>query len=419
MSAPDGRRPANGTSDAPPARSGPRTSAAAAASRGAEFAELVATRRDLHAHPELGFQERRTAALVAERLAGLGYQVTTGVGKTGVVGVLRGTGAGPEPGRTVLLRADMDALPILEANDVPYRSTAPGVMHACGHDAHVAIGLAVARRLAADRGAWRGTVKFAFQPAEEGGNGALAMIEDGVLENPHVDAAFGLHVMNNLPLGRIAATGGPIMGSVDKFTILIHGKGGHAAMPHEAVDPVLAASHVVAALQSMVSRSTDPFDQLVVSVTQIKAGDAFNVIPETAELAGTVRSMGGRPYEEAPRRLTAIATGVAAALGCTASVDYVRQTPATLNDDVMARLAARVAAELVGETSVLTSARTLGGEDFSFFLQRVPGCFAWVGSQNPAKGFDAPHHSPRFDIDEDAMPTAVELLDRLARECLR
>ncbi|HVO35423.1 MAG TPA: amidohydrolase [Gemmatimonadales bacterium] len=392
----------------------------ATAPRDTEFAELVATRRDLHAHPELGFQEHRTAGLVAERLAALGYQVTTGVGKTGVVGVLRGTGAtGSGPVRTVLLRADMDALPIQEANQVVYRSTVPGAMHACGHDAHVAVGLAVARRLAASRGNWRGAVKFAFQPAEEGGNGALAMIEDGVLENPHVDAAFGLHVMNNLPLGTIAATAGPIMGSVDKFTITIRGKGGHAAMPHEAVDPILAAAHIVAALQSMVSRAADPFDQLVVSVTQIKAGDAFNVIPETAELGGTVRSMGGRPYDEAPGRLTVITNGVASALGCSAAVEYVRQTPATINDEAMTQLVARIAAQLVGEGAVLTAARTLGGEDFSFFLRRVPGCFAWVGSQNPAKGFDAPHHSPRFDIDEAAMPTGVELLDRIAREYLR
>ena len=388
--------------------------------RATEFAELVATRRDLHAHPELGFEEHRTASIVAERLSALGYQVRTGVGKTGVLAVLRGAGkrgAGPE--RTVLLRADMDALPIQEANDVPFRSTAPGVMHACGHDAHVAIGLGVARRLAASRSEWRGAVKFAFQPAEEGGNGALAMIEDGALENPPVDAAFGLHLMSNVPIGQIAATPGPIMGSVDKFTITIRGKGGHAAMPHEAVDPILAASHVVAALQSLVSRGADPFDHLVVSVTQIRAGDAFNVIPETAELAGTVRSMGGRLYEEVPQRLTGIVTGVAGALGCTAAVDYVRQTPATINDAAMTQLAARIAADLVGDTHVLTTARTLGGEDFSFFLQRVPGCFAWIGAQNPAKGCVAPHHSPHFQIDEDAMPTGVELLDRLAREYLR
>jgi amidohydrolase len=390
------------------------------ASKPAEFAELVATRRDLHAHPELGFQEHRTAGLAAERLAALGYEVRTGVGRTGVLGLLRGAGPrGAGPGRTVLLRADMDALPIAEANDVPYRSTAAGVMHACGHDAHVAIGLAVARRLAASREAWRGTVKFAFQPAEEGGNGALAMIEDGALEAPTVDAAFGLHVMNNIPIGTISATAGPIMGSVDKFTIRVRGKGGHAAMPHEAVDPVLAAAHVVSAIQSLVSRGADPFDQLVVSVTQIKAGDAFNVIPEQAELGGTVRSMGGRLYEEAPERLTAIAKGVAGGLGCAAEVDYVRQTPVAVNNAAMTGLVARVAAGLVGEQSVLTSARTLGGEDFAFFLERVPGCFAWVGSQNALKGYDAPHHSPRFDIDEEAMLIGADLMERVAREYLR
>lgn len=381
----------------------------------AEFAELVATRRDLHVHPELGYQERRTAALVAERLGALGYEVKTGVGKTGVVGVLRGAGG---QGRTVLLRADMDALPIQEANQVPYRSSAPGVMHACGHDAHVAIGLAVAKRLAASRAPWRGTVKFAFQPAEEGGNGALAMIEDGVLEAPHVDAAFGLHVMNNIPLGQIAATPGPIMGSVDMFTIRIHGKGGHAAMPHEAIDPIVASAHVVTALQALVSRGADPFEQLVVSVTRVRGGEAFNVIPDEVELAGTVRTMGGRLHREAPERLKAVVAGVAGAMGCTTTVDYVRQTACTINDAAMTALAAKVAAQLVGEAGVLKAARTLGGEDFSFFLERVPGCFAWVGSQNPAKGFDAPHHSPRFDIDEQAMVTGVELLDRIAREYL-
>ena len=392
----------------------------AATPNAAELAELVATRRDLHAHPELGFAEHRTASIVAERLTDLGYEVRTGVGRTGVVGLLRG-GAPPgaKPLRTVLLRADMDALPIAEANDVPYRSTAAGVMHACGHDAHVAIGLAVARRLAASRDAWRGAVKFVFQPAEEGGNGALAMIEDDALEAPKVDAAFGLHVMNNIPIGTVAATAGPIMGSVDKFTIKIRGKGGHAALPHEAVDPVLAAAHIVTAVQALVSRAADPFDQLVVSVTQIKAGDAFNVIPEVAELGGTVRSMGGRLYDEAPKRLADIATGVAGGLGCTAQLEYVRQTPPAVNDAAMTGLVARVAAGLVGEQSVLTSARTLGGEDFSFFLERVPGCFAWVGSQNPAKGCDAPHHSPRFDIDEDAMLIGADLLERIAREYLR
>jgi amidohydrolase len=386
----------------------------------AELAELVETRRDLHAHPELGFQEHRTASLVAERLRTLGYEVRTGVGRTGVVGVLHGAApVGARAARTVLLRADMDALPIQEANEVAYRSTAPGVMHACGHDAHVAIGLSVARRLAAARATWSGTVKFAFQPAEETGNGADAMIADGVLESPAVDAAFGLHVISNLPIGSIAATSGAIMGSVDDFTIRIRGKGGHAAMPQHAADPVLAAAHVITALQSLVSRTADPFDHLVVSVTRIRAGTTHNVIPEEAELAGTVRTMGGRMHAELPERLTSLVTGVAAGLGCSATVDYVRLTPATINDEGMTALVARVAGEVVGANNVLTNARMLGGEDFSLFLQRVPGCFAWVGSANAAKGYDAPHHSPRFDIDEDAMSIGVELLERVAREYLR
>ncbi len=392
----------------------------AARTRPAEFAELVATRRDLHAHPELGFEEHRTASLVAERLRALGYAVKTGVGRTGVVGVLRGGGeAGHRAERTVLLRADMDALPIQEVNEVAYRSTVPGVMHACGHDAHVAIGLAVARRLAAARATWRGTVKFAFQPAEETGSGAEAMVADGVLEAPTVDAAFGLHVIGNLPIGSVAATSGAIMGSVDNFTIRITGRGGHAAMPQDAVDPILAAAHVITALQSLVSRTADPFDHLVVSVTRASAGTTSNVIPEEAELAGTVRTMGGRLHAEMPERLTAIVNSVAGALGCRAAVDYVRQTPATVNDDAMTALVGRVAAEVVGAPRVLTGARMLGGEDFAVFLQRVPGCFAWVGSRNPVKGFDAPHHSPRFDIDEEAMLIGVDLLEGVAREYLR
>jgi len=386
----------------------------------AEFAELVATRRDLHAHPELGFAEHRTAALVAERLGSLGYAVKTGVGRTGVVGVMSGTGpAAARAERTVLLRADMDALPIEEANEVAYRSTAPGVMHACGHDAHVAIALAVARRLAAARASWRGTVKFAFQPAEEGGSGAEAMIADGVLEAPKVDAVFGLHVINNLPTGSISATSGAIMGSVDDFTIRIKGKGGHAAMPQDAVDPVLAAAHVITALQSLVSRSADPFDHLVVSVTRVNAGTASNVIPEEAQLAGTVRTMGGRLHAELPERLTSLVNSVAGGFGCTATVDYVPYTPTTVNDEAMTALVARVAGELVGPKNVLTGARMLGGEDFAYFLQRVPGCFAWVGSRNTLKGYDAPHHSPRFDIDEEAMLIGVDLLERVTREYLR
>ncbi len=366
---------------------------------------LVATRRDLHANPELGFQETRTSGLVAERLTKLGYQVRAHVGKTGVVGV-KGIG-----GRCVLLRADMDALPLEEANEVPYRSRHPGRMHACGHDGHVAIGLEVARRLAGFAGA--GAVKFAFQPAEEISNGAGAMIADGVLEQPRVDAAFGLHLWNGLPVGTIAVTPGPTMASVDRFEITVTGKGGHAAMPHLATDPVLAAAHIVTALQSLVSRRRDPFEPGVVSVTQLAAGHAFNVIPEQATLRGTVRTFGGRFFEDAPRLVEDTARHTAAAFGAEAAVRYQRLSEPLVNDEKMTALMKSVALDIVGSERVRDGVRTMGGEDMSCFLARVPGCFAFVGSAR-ADGSSFPHHSPRFDIEEEALVIGAELLTRTA-----
>jgi len=364
---------------------------------------LVATRRDLHANPELGFQETRTGSLVAERLAKLGYQVRTHVGKTGVVGV-KGNGS-----RCVLLRADMDALPLEEANEVPYRSRHPGRMHACGHDGHVAIGLEVARRLAGFPGT--GVVKFAFQPAEEISDGARAMVADGVLEQPHVDAAFGLHLWNGLPVGTIGVMAGPVMASVDQFEITVTGKGGHAAMPHLAVDPVLTAAHIVTALQGLVSRRRDPFEPGVVSVTQIAAGHAFNVIPEAAVLRGTVRTFGGRFFDDAPRLVEETVRHTAAAHGAEAAVQYHRLSGPLVNDAAMTALMKDVALEIVGTERVRDDVRTMGGEDMSYFLERVPGCFAFVGSAR-ADGESFPHHSPRFDIEEESLVIGAELLTR-------
>jgi amidohydrolase len=368
-------------------------------------ASLVRDRRDLHQHPELGFQETRTAALAAERLRSLGYDVRTGVGRTGVVGV-KGEG-----GRCVLLRADMDALPIEEANDVPYRSRHPGRMHACGHDGHVAIGLEVARRLAAT--GLPGRVKLAFQPAEEISDGAGAMIRDGVLEQPTVDAAFGIHLWNTLPVGTIAVMAGPVMASVDQFEIAIVGKGGHAAMPHLTTDPVLVAAHVVTALQSLVSRRRDPFEEGVVSVTQLAAGHAFNVIPEEATLRGTVRTFGGRFFEDAPRLVEDTARGIAAAFGAEATVEFRRLSGPLVNNEAMTALMKGVAEEIVGKERLKGGIRTMGGEDMSYFLERVPGCFAFVGSAR-ADGTSSSHHSPTFDIEEGALGIGAELLTRTA-----
>jgi len=381
---------------------------------GEELAELIAVRRDLHQHPELKFEERRTAGIAARALRAAGYQVTEGVGATGVVGVLEGG----RKGRTLLMRADMDALPIHEANEAPYASRTPGVMHACGHDGHVAIGLGTARRLAAAPRDFAGTVKYVFQPGEEGGCGAARMIDEGVLESPQVDAAFGIHLWADMPMGLIAVTPGVCMGSVDEFEVTLTGRGGHAAAPHQAVDPVVCAAQVVTAMQSLVSRGADPFAQLVVSVTQIAAGHAFNVIPETATLRGTVRTMGGTVWDEIPRRLETLVSGIAAAMGCRADVRYVRQTPPLDNEPGLSALVRQAALAVVGEARVRDDVRTMGGEDFAFFGRKVPACFAFVGSRNSAKGADAPHHSPRFDIDEDALLIGVELAERVARAYL-
>jgi amidohydrolase len=368
-------------------------------------AALIATRRDLHQHPELGFEETRTAGLIAERLRGLKYEVKPRVGKTGVVGLKK------RDGRCVLLRADMDALPVEEANAVPYRSQQPGKMHACGHDGHVAIGLEVARRLAPlDLG---GSVKFAFQPAEEASNGAQAMIGDGVLDRPRVDAAFGIHLWNDLPVGAVGIMAGPVMASVDQFEIEILGRGGHAAAPHQTIDPVLIAGHVITALQSIVSRRRDPLNEGVVSVTEVHAGRAFNVIPDRADLRGTVRTFGGGFFGDAPRLVEETAQGVAAAFGARAIVHYHRLSAPLINDQALSALMRDVAADLLGSDSVRQGVRTMGGEDMAFFLERVPGCFAFVGSA-PKTQRASPHHSPTFDIDEDSLVIGAELLTQTA-----
>jgi amidohydrolase len=369
-------------------------------------ASLIVTRRDLHQHPELGFEETRTSLLVAERLKSFGYQVTSGVGKTGVV-ALTGNGSG----RCMLLRADMDALPVEEANAVPYRSKHAGKMHACGHDGHVAIGLEVARRLAPAR--ITGAVKFAFQPAEEVSSGAQAMIADGVLADPRVDAAFGIHLWNELPVGTVAVMPGAMMASVDEFDIAIHGRGGHAALPHQTVDPVLVAAHVVTALQSLVARRRNPFEEGVVSITQVHAGHAFNVIPGRADLRGTVRTFGGAFFDDAPRLVEETTQGIAAAFGARAEVRYQRLSGPLVNDARIAALVRDVATQIVGPDHVKAGVRTMGGEDMAYFLQQVPGCFAFVGSA-PKDGKPSPHHSPTFDIDEESLVIGAEVMSQVA-----
>jgi amidohydrolase len=379
----------------------------------AERAELVEIRRDLHRNPELQYAVHRTAGVVTERLRGLGLSPVEGVGRSGVTAVIEGESPGP----CVMLRADMDALPIQEENDADYRSTVDGRMHACGHDCHVSIGLTTAKALLRAGGAPRGAVKLVFQPAEEGGNGALAMVEDGVLASPTVDAAFGLHVWNHLDVGKVAVVDGPFMGAVDQFRIRVAGRGGHGAMPHETRDPVVAAAAVVTALQQIASRRVDPLDSVVVTVGRIAGGEAFNVIPPHVDLEGTLRCFSDGVWDHLPGWVEEVATRTAEAYGCRAEVDVQRLMRATVNDAAMAGLVREVAAEVVGPENVVEM-RTLGSEDFSEFLQRVPGCYFFVGSRNEAKGFVHPHHSPRFDVDEAVLPIGVEMLAGVARRYL-
>jgi len=380
----------------------------------AEVREMIEIRRDLHAHPETAFEEVRTAGVVAERLKQLGLDVRTGVGRTGVLATVTGAHAG----KTVLLRADMDALPIHEENDVPYRSQNDGKMHACGHDCHTAILLGISKRLVEERGALTGQVKLCFQPAEEQGGGAIEMIEDGALEGPSPDAVFGLHVWQDLDLGKIGITPGPFMAAVDEFEVTLRGRGAHAAMPEMGLDPIVAAAHVVAALQTIASRGTDPFKAVVVSVTQVRAGTAFNIIPETAWLNGTVRVFDDGVWNELPARFEKIVRGVAEGLGCTADIRYTRHNRATVNDPAMSELAREAAIEVVGRENVVDNVITMGGEDFSWFLNRVPGCFIAVGSRNTSRGLTFGHHHPRFDVDEASLAIGAEILLRTTHRFL-
>lgn len=366
----------------------------------------IALRRDLHRHPELGFALPRTAGIVAERLHELGLEVQTGVGESGVVAVLDGAADGP----TVLVRADMDALPIQEENEIPHASQTAGVMHACGHDGHTAIALAVAELLSARRAELAGRVKFIFQPAEEIGRGAQAMIAAGALQAPAPEISLGLHLWNDMPVGFLALVDGPMMAAAGDITITIHGRGGHGALPHETRDPIVAGCQVVSALQTIVSRNVRPTEVAVVSVTEFKAGDSFNVIPSSARLRGTIRAFQSEVIALLGERVRAISQDIAAALGCQAEVTVEQLTLPVVNDaGVNERLRAVFQAVAPG-VQLIRNFQTMAAEDMSYFLEAAPGTFFFVGSANPERGLDYPHHHPRFDFDEAAIPLAVELL---------
>jgi amidohydrolase len=363
-------------------------------------------RRDFHRHPELGFQEVRTAGVVARELGLLGLEVTSGVAKTGVVALLEGG----KPGPVVLVRFDMDALPIVEETGAEYASENPGVMHACGHDGHTAIGLTLARLLHSHASDLRGAVKFVFQPAEEGLGGAEGMIAEGVLQNPAPDRVLALHLWNEKPVGWFGITAGPVMAASEVFRVRLTGKGGHGALPHLAVDPVLAAAQSITALQSISARNIDPLQSAVVSVTSIHAGETFNVIPPTVEMSGTIRTFEEDVRQIVLDRFRQIVSGVGNSLGCDAEIEINTLTPAVVNDPQVAEMVANQARRLYPADQVDTQFQTMVSEDMAYMMKGYPACFFLVGSANPARGLDAPHHHPRFDIDEDALCRAVGLM---------
>ena len=385
------------------------------------FRYTQSLRRDFHMHPELGFREIRTGGIVAKELELLGIEVTKGVGKTGVVGLLEGG----KPGPTLLLRFDMDALPITEATNAEYASQTEGVMHACGHDGHTAIGLTVAKMLHAHREQLAGTVKFCFQPSEEGNNGeevggAEMMMRDGVLDHPKVDMTLSLHLWNEKPLGWVHVAKGPVMAGAEQFKIKLIGKGGHGAVPNLTVDPILAAAQIVSAAQSIVARNVGPLETAVVSFTMLHSGTAFNVIPHEATLEGTIRTFDAGVRLKVLERFEQITRGVASAMGCQVEMNVKRLTPALVNaDEVTASVQETARRVLPDAHHDNTPYLTMGAEDMAFMQEKVPGCYFFIGSANSERGLNYGHHHPKFDFDEDALVRGAALMAASAADMLK
>ncbi|EFH13093.1 M20 aminoacylase family protein [Pseudoroseomonas cervicalis] len=380
----------------------------------ADFApEMMEWRRDIHTHPELGFEEVRTSAIVAEKLASWGIEVHRGIGRTGVVGVLKGAREGSG---SIGLRADMDALPMTEVNEFAHRSQIPGKMHACGHDGHTAMLLGAAKYLAETRN-FAGTVNFIFQPGEEGYAGAAEMIKDGLFERFPCDAVYGIHNDPTAPLGTTRAVAGVVMANSDILAIRIKGRGGHGAQPHRTVDPVLVGAQVVAGLQAIASRRTDPLDSAVVSITQFHAGSADNVIPGEAELRGTVRTLTAATRDAVEKAIEEIATLTARAHGAEAVVEYTRLYPAAVNHEEQTNRAARAIGAVVGEEKVVRAAPpVMGGEDFAFMLQQRPGAFLFVGQAGRDGKGGTPVHNAGYDFNDDLLPVGAAYFARLVEQ---
>jgi amidohydrolase len=385
------------------------------------FPYTQALRRDFHKHPELGFREVRTSGIVARELEALGIEVTKGVGKTGVVGLLEGG----KPGPTILLRFDMDALPITEETGAEYASVNPGIMHACGHDGHTAIGLTVAKILNEFRADLTGNIKFCFQPSEEGTNGeevggALMMMRDGVLENPKVEKTLSLHLWNEEPFGWLHAGEGPVFAGAEMFTVKLTGKGGHGALPHTTADPVVAAAQIVSALQTVVSRNVEPLKPAVISVTSIHSGTAFNVIPQTAELNGTIRTFDPAIRRLVLERFEGIIRGIASSMNCEAEITIKQVTAPVINNGDVTASVLQIAQALFPETEIQTHPYvTMGAEDMGYMQEKAAGCYFLIGSANREKHLDYNHHHPKFDFDERALIHGAALMASAAADILK
>jgi len=371
--------------------------------------DLVQWRRGFHQRPELAFTEKLTSDFVIRKLQEWGIPHQTEIAETGVVALIEGG----NPGKVLGIRADLDALPVQEENNVPYRSQHDGIMHACGHDGHTAIALGTAYYLWQHRQEITGTVKIIFQPAEEGPGGAKPMIEAGVLNNPDVDAMIGLHLWNNLPLGTIGVKDGALMAAVELFKCHLQGKGGHGAMPHQTIDAVVLSAQIVNTLQTIVARNIDPTQSAVVTVGELKAGSAMNVIADSAYLSGTVRYFNTDLENYMGQRVEAIIAGICQSHGASYDLNYWRMYPPVINDARVTDLVRSVAQTVVETpTGVVPECQTMGSEDMSFFLEQVPGCYFFLGSANPELRLNYPHHHPRFDFDDTALGMGVEMFVR-------
>lgn len=385
------------------------------------FPYTQAMRRDFHKHPELGFNEIRTGGIVAKELEALGIEVTKGVGKTGVVGFLEGS----KPGPTILLRFDLDALPINEDTGAEYSSENPGVMHACGHDGHTAIGLTVAKILNERKNELAGNIKFCFQPSEEGTNGeeiggALMMMRDGVLEGPKVEKTLSLHLWNDKPVGWLHVAEGPVMAGADLFSIKLTGKGGHGAQPEVTVDPIVCASQIVTALQSIVARNIEPLKPAVISVTTLHSGTAFNVIPQTAELGGTIRTFEPEIRKKVHRRFEEIVRGTAQAMNCEVEILIKQVTAPVINNDNVAASVMDSAQNLFPQNEIASNPYlTMGAEDMGYMQEKADGCYFFIGSANAEKNLNFNHHHPKFDFDESALVNGAALMASAAADLLK